>query len=242
MVGKRPTDPGRSLNRTLVLGPFSWLFLSTLQSNRGSLVLNRFCGLGSTLDVETDRVATTRSSCGRVRASLHRVRRPPDQVGWVLAVVPAAAGAVVRVGAATSLHRLRETHGLRPSAAVERRLDTVETIGQAVVGKISGASIRDVAAELDLPATTVRDWLRRHRERAFELERGLICWAIEMGEEAPCDRPRDVEPAAVTALGMAWHAACRRWSGRPGGVWRFWSAITGGRALATNRRPPFAQR
>jgi hypothetical protein len=125
---------------------------------------------------------------------------------------------------------------------VERRLDPVETIGQAVVGKISGASIRDVAAELDLPATTVRDWLRRHRERAFELERGLICWAIEMGEQAPCDRPRDVEPASVTALGMAWHAACRRWSGRPGGVWRFWSAITGGRALATNRRPPFAQR
>lgn len=44
----------------------------------------------------------------------------------------------------------------------------------------------------------------------------------------------------MTALGMAWHAARRRWNGWPGGVWRFWSAITGGAALATNRRPPFA--
>lgn len=133
-----------------------------------------------------------------------------------------------------------KTHGLLPFAALERRLDAVEMVGQAVVAKIGGGSARDFAARLDLPATTIRGWLRRHRERAPELERGLICWAIERGEQVPWDRPKDVERAAVTALAIAWHAACRRWSGWPGGVWRFWSAITGGAALATNRRPPLA--
>lgn len=78
-----------------------------------------------------------------------------------------------------------KTYGQLPSAALERRLDSVETIGKAVVAKIKGASTPDVAAELDLPVTTVRDWLRRHRERALELERGLICWAIEIGEQVP---------------------------------------------------------
>ena len=134
-------------------------------------------------------------------------------------MVAAAVGGVVRLGAASPLHRLRKDPRLAP--ALERRLDAVEMVGQAVVAKIGGASARDFAARLDLPATTIRDWLRRHRERAPELERGLICWAIERGEQVPWDRPKDVERAAVTALAMAWHAACRHWSGWPGGVWRF---------------------
>lgn len=132
------------------------------------------------------------------------------------------------------------TTSLLPSAALVRRLDAVETVGQAVMLRINGPSIRTVAAELDLPATTVRDWLLRHRERAPELERDLTRWAIGLGASPPWDWPRDVDRAAATALGMAWHTACRRWDGRFGGVWRFWSAITGGRALVTNSRPLFA--
>jgi len=131
------------------------------------------------------------------------------------------------------------TLGLLPPAALERRLDAVETVGHAVVRRISGASIRTAAGELGLPATTVGDWLRRHRERAPELERELTRWAIGMGAQPPWDRPRNAERAAVTALGMAWHTARRRWNGRFGGAWRFWSAITGGAALATNRRSLF---
>ena len=131
------------------------------------------------------------------------------------------------------------TLGLLPSVALERRLDAVETVGLAVVARIKGATIGAVA-ELDLPVTTVRDWLRRHRERAPGLERDMTRWAIGMGAQPPWDRPRDVERAAVTALGLAWQVACRRWNGQLGSVWRFWSAITGGAALATNSRPLFA--
>lgn len=106
------------------------------------------------------------------------------------------------------------TLGLLPPAALERRLDAVETVGHAVVRRISGASIRTAAGELGLPATTVGDWLRRHRERAPELERELTRWAIGMGAQPPWDRPRNAERAAVTALG--WRGTLRVGAGTAG--------------------------
>lgn len=134
-----------------------------------------------------------------------------------------------------------KTVAVLPPAALKRRLDAVETVGRAVAGKIDGASIRVVSADLELPVTTVRDWLRRHRQRAPELERDLTGWAIRMGAGVPWERPAAGERAAVAALRMAWHAASRRWTCRSRGVWQFWSGITRGMALATNRRPLFAE-
>jgi hypothetical protein len=61
------------------------------------------------------------------------------------------------------------TQNLLPASALERRLDTVDTIGWAVVRSVNGATVRKTAAELGLP--TVRDWLSRHQERAPALAR-----------------------------------------------------------------------
>jgi hypothetical protein len=50
------------------------------------------------------------------------------------------------------------------------------------------------------------------------------------------------EPAALEALGVAWRRASARFGDRVPAVWRFWSLISGGQALGTNRSPPATER
>jgi hypothetical protein len=126
------------------------------------------------------------------------------------------------------------TQSLLPPQALERRLDAVETIGDAVLRKLSGATIRATAEALGLPSTTVRDWLSRYHERAPSLGRGLMAWAIGQGVEVG-RLQADEDRQAVAALGAAWHAWHRRGRWRPMGPWRLWGLITGGRALTANR-------
>jgi hypothetical protein len=117
-------------------------------------------------------------------------------------------------------------------------MDTVDVVGQAVSERIQGAKIKTIANELGIPTTTVRDWLGRHHEKAPALARGLRAWAAALGVES-WPPPIDVDRAAVTALGCAWHAASKDRSRRVSRPWRFWSLITGGVALATNTSPLF---
>jgi hypothetical protein len=130
------------------------------------------------------------------------------------------------------------TQSLLPAQALERRLDAVETIGDAVLRKLSGATIRATAEALGLPSTTVRDWLSRYHERAPALGRGLMAWAIGQGVEVGRVEA-DEDRQAVAALGAAWHAWRRGGRWRPMAPWRLWSLITGGRALTANRSPLF---
>jgi hypothetical protein len=130
------------------------------------------------------------------------------------------------------------TQNLLPASALHRRLDTVETIGWAVVRSVNGASVRATAAELELPASTVRDWLSRHQERAPALARGLMAWAVGLGEEVGRHYADD-DRRAVAALGAASHAVRRRWPDWPVGPWRLWGLMSGGRALGTNTSPLF---
>ena len=60
----------------------------------------------------------------------------------------------------------RSTHVLLPGVALLRRVDLARVIGQALLAKAAGRGHRQVAAELGVPATTVRGWLRRLAERA----------------------------------------------------------------------------
>jgi hypothetical protein len=39
---------------------------------------------------------------------------------------------------------------------------------------------------------------------------------------------------------VLWRRARARWGARVGAVWRFWSRVTGGRALATTTTAPLA--
>lgn len=113
------------------------------------------------------------------------------------------------------------TQSLLPSQALERRLDAVETIGGAVLRKLSGATIRATAEALDPPSTTVRDWLSRHHERAPALGRGLTAWAIGQGEDVGWRLEVDEDWRAVAALGATWRAWCRRGGRRC----RYWTPL-----------------
>jgi hypothetical protein len=69
----------------------------------------------------------------------------------------------------TRCRTCRTTHVLVPTSALLRRLDLVETIGADLLARATGLGHRRIAAELGLPATTVRGWLRRFSRRAAEL-------------------------------------------------------------------------
>ena len=67
---------------------------------------------------------------------------------------------------------------LLPSFLLERRLDVVEVIGEGVRRSVAGEGLPKIAAELGRPYSTVRDWRRRHRERAGELVAALAARAV----------------------------------------------------------------
>lgn len=127
---------------------------------------------------------------------------------------------------------------LLPSVALVRRVDLARVIGLALLAKAAGRGHRQVAAQLGVPATTVRGWLRRFAERA-ELVRGhftrLAGWLDpQAGPITPRGSPFG---DAVEAIGTAAVAAARRF-GLGLGPWEFASGATAGRLLA-NTNPPF---
>jgi hypothetical protein len=138
--------------------------------------------------------------------------------------------------------RCLRSHALLPDFLLERRLDDVEVIGQALaLGSVGGFGMRTVADRLGVPMTTARDWRRRFQVRAAALAAALVAVAVHLDSVAVV-LTTDGETAALEALGTAWQRARTRFGDRVPGVWRFWSLMSGGQALGTNRSPPFRQR
>ena len=136
----------------------------------------------------------------------------------------------------------RRSHALLPDFLLERRLDTVEVIGRALVlGIVIGTGMRSVADQVNVPMTTARGWRRRFRLRAPALTAAIVAIAVHLDPTAVL-LEGDNETAAMQALGAAWQRARRRFGGRIPRLWRFWSLISGGRALGTNRSPPATRR
>lgn len=82
----------------------------------------------------------------------------PDRVGRPLALPPEPTRRGPGLGAAPPLSVVRPDSGSALSRALERFLDAVETIGEAVVRKLTWATIRATAEALGLHSTTARDW------------------------------------------------------------------------------------
>jgi hypothetical protein len=138
--------------------------------------------------------------------------------------------------------RCLHSHALLPDFLLERRLDEVEVIGQALaLGTVGGLGMRTVADRLGVPMTTARDWRRRFQLRAPALTTALVAVAVHL-EPAAVVLTTHGDAAAVEALGAAWQRTRTRFGERVPNVWRFWSLISGGKALGTNRSPPFRQR
>ncbi len=136
----------------------------------------------------------------------------------------------------------RRSHALVPDFLLERRLDEVEVIGRALVLSIViGLGMRAVADLVGVPMTTARDWRRRFRVRAPALTVAVVAVAVHL-DSAAVLLDGDGESAAIQALGAAWQRARRRFGDRIPRLWRFWSLISGGQALRTNRSPPATRR
>ena len=133
------------------------------------------------------------------------------------------------------------THALLPAFVLVKRLDPVETIGQAITAVLEGRrGVRPVAAALLVPHTTARGWIRRFSSRAEELVVAFSALALELGAGALTGRPGgSTAQRALGALGDAFMAA----SELPGwailGPSRFASAVSGGRLLAANTISPY---
>jgi transposase-like protein len=121
-----------------------------------------------------------------------------------------------------------------------RRLDAVEVIGRGLAFKVvHRLGLRPIAEQLGVAHTTVRAWWRRFRARAPTLTTRCTALAVQL-TGASVQLAADGERAALEALGVAWHRAHARSAGRVGGLWRFWSRISGGQALGTNTSAPWA--
>src|SRR5438552_14725036 len=81
--------------------------------------------------------------------------------------------------------RCRRSHALLPDFLLERRLDEVEVIGQALaLGIVGGLGMRTVADRLVVPMTTARDWRRRFQLRAPALVAALVAVAVHLDPAA----------------------------------------------------------
>jgi len=128
------------------------------------------------------------------------------------------------------------THALLPDFVHERRYDAVDVIGSALELGLSGAGMRKVADEIEVPYTTARDWRRRYRARAAELLQRFAEMALKLGVGI-AKLGTDVEVAALLVLVEVWTKVRERVAG----FWRFWNAVCGGKALATNTTSPLAR-
>ncbi len=132
----------------------------------------------------------------------------------------------------------RASHVLLPAFCLLGRLYGAEVIGAAVATIIAGALTRTVAEDGGFPYTTVRDWRRRHRDRAPVLAAGFAALAVELGGVAPALAALP-ERAALEALDAAWAVARARFGVAVPGLWQFWALVSGGAVLATTTDTPW---
>jgi hypothetical protein len=132
------------------------------------------------------------------------------------------------------------SHGVLPGFVAHRRLDSVEVIGACLsLGGRGRRGVRPAARFVDVPYTTVRDWLRRFAVRAEMLAVGFSRFCVAVGGLAPRLAGDDME-VALGALRAAWATAARRFKTSVGGRWRFANAVVGGQLLSPNTDPPWS--
>jgi len=126
---------------------------------------------------------------------------------------------------------------------LERRLDEVDVIGRALALSIaSGLGMRPMAERLGVPMTTARDWRRRFRVNAVILATTLVALAVHLDPAPVLLSAANDDKVALEALGATWQRAQTRFGERVPELWRWWSVISGGKALGTNRSPPYPRR
>lgn len=138
--------------------------------------------------------------------------------------------------------RCEITHVLMPVLCLLRRMYSAEVIMSALMVKVaSGGGWRRVAAEVGVPGSTVRGWLRRFGARAqavgvFFIRAG-VATGIDVTPPGPTGSPVG---DALAAVGMLVAAVRQRFAAVVAGVvfetvpvgWQVASAASGGRLLS----------
>lgn len=125
------------------------------------------------------------------------------------------------------------THVLLPAGLLVRRADTAAVIGAALTAKADGAGCRRIAAVLGRPVETVRGWLRRFGARVEAVRRLFTVLLRAVGVDPVMPQPAGSGWAdAVAAVGAAAAAVAARFAVFTVPVWRWASAVSGGRLLA----------
>jgi hypothetical protein len=126
---------------------------------------------------------------------------------------------------------------LLPVSGLLRRVDLAEVIGQALLARARQASLRQIAAGLGVPLSTVRGWLSRFAERAVLIAGHFARLAVWLEPSVVVAEPRGSPlVGAVEAIGVAAVAAARR-LGAHTGPFEFASGATGGRLLCNTSTP-----
>ena len=113
-----------------------------------------------------------------------------------------------------------------------RRCDSVETVATALLAAMSGLGFRPIAEQVGVPATTVRDWIRRARRNA-EIVR--VDATIATHKLDPIAGPFNPTGTPIGDMIDAVGRAVRAWICRfgPGpGPWRLAAVLTDGGILA----------
>ncbi|MGH9117523.1 MAG: helix-turn-helix domain-containing protein, partial [Acidimicrobiales bacterium] len=132
----------------------------------------------------------------------------------------------------------RATHVLTPTSTLARRRDAIEVIGAALIAKLAGHGYRRTAAQLGMPASTVRGWRRRFASRAEQLGRDATVALYQLDGGHPPVRSRGSPFAdALETLGLAAAAAIRRF-GPARSSWHAVAALTGALMLAPQPSRP----
>lgn len=122
------------------------------------------------------------------------------------------------------------TQVLLPADLVPRHADTVQVVTTALLAAQAGRGHRAIAADLAVPADTVRRWLRRVTARAGWLSRQAVRWAHEFDPLQSAIQPTGSALAdALCAIGHAVMAIRRL--GVAATPWQLIGRITGGQLL-----------
>ena len=131
----------------------------------------------------------------------------------------------------------RATHVLLPVSGLLRRLDLAEVIGMALLARARNQSLRQIAATLGVPLSTVRGWLGRFLQRAELIWAHFARLAAWLDPSVAVVEPRGSPlVGAVAAIGVAAVAAARR-LGAHSGPFEFASGASGGRLLCNTNAP-----
>lgn len=124
------------------------------------------------------------------------------------------------------------THVLVPMCSYPRRADSVETVGVALLAAASGLGHRRVAARVELPATTVRDWLRRARANSDAVRADATVATYQLDPVAHrFDPTGSALGDMIDAVGRAVAAWVLRFGPGPA-PWQLAVALTGAAILA----------